>query len=90
MVMGLSPRSITPVLASASMSFVGYQACSLFVLNQTSAVTHSLLNSLKRLVTVLLVMLIEGKTITVSAMFGLILALGGTAIFNQESGAHNK
>lgn len=74
---------MTVPLIAASISFVGYQACSIFVLRKTSAVSHSLLNAVKRLVSVSLLLLLEEKGVSLSAIIGVILTSCGTVVFNH-------
>lgn len=74
-------RNTATLVTSSSLSFVGYQGLSLFVLSKTSALTHSMLNLMKRGISIAISASVEGKQLAPTIMSGILMYFVGSLLF---------
>lgn len=84
----LKPYLIQTFLAS--LSYYLYNEVSFLALDNVSAVSHALGNTLKRVFIIISSMLVFGNRMTPRGVFGSTLAIGGVFLYSMEKTRHTR
>jgi len=80
---GVSPGQLVYMMVSSGFYFFMYQLSSFWVLSQVSSpVTHSVLNTLKRVVVIVVSVVVLQNPVTLQAALGTALAVGGVLLYS--------
>lgn len=79
---GLSSGQLLYMLATTGFYFFMYQMSSFWVLSQVPPITHSVLNTLKRCVIIIMSIFIFGTPVTRQSVAGTSMAIGGVLLYS--------
>lgn len=87
---GVSPNHLLYLMASSGFHYFMYQLSSFWVLSQVPPITHSVLNTLKRVVIIVVSILVFRTPVTAQSALGTATAIGGILLYSVTKSHYSK
>lgn len=87
---GMAPMKLASLLGLSGFYFFMYQLSSFWVLSQVPPITHSVLNTLKRVVIIVISILVFHTPVTPMSAAGTATAIGGVLLYSLTKAHYSK
>jgi len=87
---GIAPSALAYMMAASGFHFFMYQLSSFWVLSCVPPITHSVLNTLKRVVIIIVSIVVFRTPVTTQSALGTATAIGGVLLYSLTKAHYSK